>query len=343
MQGEKYPEVDLKGTLLMKIAFLIFNHRGPAQLTRLLTVLRSQLPESPIVVHHDKFHGDLPRTSFEAIDNVHLLESGTRVTWGDFSLVDVCSWSLVWMREHLEFDWIVVLSAQDYPIKPLAGLAADLTTDDADAVFAATPIEQLTAVQRIFMGRRYFFRYRLLVIGLPHRLSDRARKILRDGIKSLTFVMNNLQPMFKIYMLPSGNQYLCGRRIFKTPFRGTWNCWSGSSWFALSRSALGCILDYMADHPEYVDYYRGTMNCDESMFATLAFNLTNLRVANRYVTYTRWRDRRSDHPDTFQLGDLEELVAAPEFFARKFDIGTDAAILDALDDFIGRNVSADQV
>src|SRR5258707_3253641 len=81
----------------MKIAFLVLNHRGPDQLVRLLKTLRAQLPESPIVVHHDIFHGDLPSETIEPIGDVHLLTSGKRMAWGDFSLVDVYSWSLKWM------------------------------------------------------------------------------------------------------------------------------------------------------------------------------------------------------------------------------------------------------
>jgi hypothetical protein len=320
----------------MRVAFLILNHRGPAHLTKLLAALHSQLPESPIVVHHDKFHGHLSAAPFEVFGNVHVLESGKPITWGDFSLVDVCCWSLAWMRKHIEFDWVVVLSAQDYPIKPLAGLADDLAKDGAEAVFAATPIDQLTAVQRVFMRRRYFFRYHLLAAGLPSRLSDGARAVLCRGIKLSTLVLNNLQPIIKVYMLPGGNQYLWGWRIRNTPFNdGSWRCWYGPSWWALSRDASERMLDYMAEHSEFIDYYRHTMNCDESLFPTLAFNLPDLRVANRYITYTRWSSPRADHPETFKLSDFEELIAAPLYFARKFDIDTDAAILDALDDFIG--------
>jgi hypothetical protein len=98
------------------------------------------------------------------------------------------------------------------------------------------------------------------------------------------------------------------------------------------------VLDYMADHPEYVDYYRRTMVPDESMLTTLVFNSPDLRVANRNMTYTRWSNSKSGHPDIFRLDDLPELVAAPQYFARKFDIDKDSRILDRLDDFISVRV-----
>jgi hypothetical protein len=325
----------------MKVAFLVLNHRGPRQLIRLLTTLRSQLPESPIVVHHDNFHGDLPQAPFEAIGDVHLLASGKPVTWGHSGIADVTCWSLAWMQEHIEFDWVVVLSAQDYPIKPLADLADDLAQDDADAVFAAIQIDHLKPMHRMVMRRRYFFKYRLMAASPPSWLPEGVRAAISAGMKLSTLVLNNLQPMFKIYMLPDKTQYLFGRRARNTPFGGGWNCWYGSSWFALSQGALKNMLHYMADNPKYVDYCRTTMHSDESMLVTLALNLPDLRIANRQITHTRWKSSRTNHPDTFQLADFGELAAAPQYFARKFDIDTDAAILDALDKFIGQPVASD--
>jgi hypothetical protein len=319
----------------MKVAFLILNHRRPAQLVRLLTTLRSQLPDSPIAVHHDVFHGELPNTVVEHIDNVHLLTSGKRVVWGDFSQVEICCWALAWMREHLEFDWLVLLSAQDYPIKPLAGLADDLKRDGADAVFRATPIGQLpTATARRSMRRRYFFQYRPPMPNLPGWLPKGVRRGLRWSTGSLIDALNILQPLFKIYRQPDGIPYRFGWRARFTPFAEDRPCRHGSSWFALSRRALEYVLDYTADHPEYVDYYRKTINPDESMLATLVFNSPDLQVANRDTTYTRWSKSGTGHPDIFREDDLPELAAAPQYFARKFDIDTDSRILDMLDDFI---------
>jgi Core-2/I-Branching enzyme len=322
----------------MKVAFLVLNHRRPEQLIRLLTTLRSQLPESPIVVHHDVFHGEFPRALLAPIDNVHLLTSGKRIIWGDFSQVDLICWLLTWMREHLEFDWMVLLSAQDYPIKPLADLVDDLGRAGADAVFHATPIGQLpTAKARRTMRRRYLFQYRSPA-DRARRLPGRVRDVLRWSTGSLIDALNILQPLFRINRLPDRIPHRFGWRARTTPFGSGRPCWHGSSWFALSRRALEYVLEYTADHPEYVDYYRRTMNPDESMLATLVFNSGELRIANRSITYTRWSSSKSGHPDVFCLDDLPDLLAAREYFARKFDIDKDSRVLDRLDDYISVKV-----
>jgi Core-2/I-Branching enzyme len=325
----------------MKIAFLVLNHRRPAQLVRLLTALRSQLPDSPIVVHHDVFHGELPAEIFEPTRNVHLLTSRKRIAWGDFSVVDIYCWSLAWMIEHIEFDWVVLLSAQDYPIKPLVGLADDLIRNNADAVLRAIPISHLPkAAARRDMNRRYFYRYSSAPRSRRSSwLPDTLRRGVRHSTGLLIDTINILQPFFKIYRFPDLMPYRFGWRARNVPFTRSRPCWYGSMWFGLSRYATEYVLNYMSDHPEYVDYYRGTIIPDESMIATLICNSPNLRVDNRDLHYTRWSNSKSGHPDIFQFDDLAELAAAPQYFARKFDIGRDPSILDRLDEYIGNAVS----
>jgi hypothetical protein len=320
----------------MKVAFLVLNHRQPEQLMRLLGTLRSQLPDSPIVVHHDAFLVEIPEALIEPFGDVHLLRSGRRIFWGDSSITDVCCWAMAWMRENLEFDWMVLLSAQDYPIKPLAGLTDDLKSGGADAVFQASPISQLpNAFERITAHQRYLYQYQSARASRP---GARSHGFLPRKARSLVAVLNIAQPLFKLYRLPDGMPYRLGWRARKTPFGSSWPCWKGSQWFALSRHALEYVLTYLDDHPEYVDYYRRTMVPDESMLATVVFNSPHLQVAKRDVTYTRWTSSQSGHPDIFQSVDLPELMAVPQYFARKFDIYRDARILDALDQLIGQDV-----
>ncbi len=240
------------------------------------------------------------------------------------------------MCEHLEFDWMVMLSAQDYPIKPLTGFADHLAANEIDAVFRAVPISQVPqAIERISMRHRYLFQYRPAGIHESELLRHGIRDLIRGSTRSLIFALNIVQPFFKLYRLQDEMPYRFGWRARRTPFDGSWPCWKGSQWFALSRGALEYVLTYMADHPEYVEYYSKTMVPDESMLATIVFNSPNLRVANRDVTYTRWANWQSGHPDIFRVTDLRELIAAPQYFARKFDIDRDARILDELDSFIG--------
>jgi hypothetical protein len=321
----------------VKIAFLILSHRAPAQLLRLLGTIRSQLPDSPLVVHHDVFSTDLDRSALADLGDAHLLTSEEPVRWGDYSLVD-CTWrALGWMADHLEFDWVILLSAQDYPIKPLAGLVESLTATSADAMLRATRITDLpTAAERRNARQRYLYQY-----YRPHRqrpsAQKRQRSVLtkvRETMKLPVDVFNNLQPNLTIYKFPDGMPWQLGRRARQTPFTAEQPCWFGSAWFGLSRRAVEYLLRYISGHPEYVDHFRHTVCPDESATATALCNAPELKVESRNLHYVRWSDPRSGHPDVLATENLPELLASPAFFARKFDITRDAAILDQLDALI---------
>ena len=167
----------------MKIAFLVMNHRPAAQLLRLLAMLRRQLPGAPIVVHHDRFGAGIEASALDRIENAHLLTSENAIRWGDFSFVDAYWRSLAWMIEHIEFDWVVLLSGQDYPIKPLSTLGDYLSAIGADAFVRAVPISELSNVaDRRNRNRRYLYQYRpLTTSSQAEQLSGRLRRRVRQG------------------------------------------------------------------------------------------------------------------------------------------------------------------
>jgi hypothetical protein len=85
---------------------------------------------------------------------------------------------------------------------------------------------------------------------------------------------------------------------------------------------------------EFVNYYRRTVLPGESATATLLCNEPSLHVYPHDLHYTRWTHPKTAHPDVFGATDLAELLAAPQYFARKFDLAKDAEIFDKLDDIL---------
>ena len=318
----------------MRIAFLILSHRAPEQLLRLLTTLRRQLPDSPLVVHHDKFRADLDAAALDLLGDVHVLTSDQPVTWGDFSLVDVCWRSMAWMALHIEFDWVIVLSAQDYPIKPLVGLADAIAQTGADALMSAAPINDLpNAVDRRNRRRRYLYQYcdaraRWPVASVRGRLWAN----LRQCFALPADVFNNVQPYFQLYKLPDRMPWRLGRVSRSTPFTSDAPCWFGSVWYGLSRKAVDYLITFTQGNPQFAEYYRHTVCPDESATATVICNAPDLRVEQCALHYVRWTRPRSGHPDMLGIEDLADLLSAPGYFARKFDMTVDSAVLDKLDE-----------
>jgi len=306
----------------MRVAFLIMNHRDPAQLTRLVTTLRLELPEAPIIVHNDKFRADIAAAAMDSIENAYLLTSDEPIYWADFTLVTAFWRSLAWMIEHVEFDWVILLSAQDYPIKSLAGLGGYLAATGVDALLNATPIGQLgTREDRRNRRRRYLYQYR------PAGWSPGRHTEL------LTDIFNNVQPYVHIYKLSDRMPGRVGFRARSTPFTESQPCWFGSVWISLSRRAAQFVVTAARERSGYVEYYRRTIHPDESATATLIYNSSELRIEPHDIHHVRWTHSRTGHPDVFVATDLPELLAAPayQYFARKFDIAKDARILDELD------------
>ncbi len=336
---------------------MILNHREPTQLLRLAKTLRLELPDAPIVVHNDQSRTYLDASALDSVGDAYLLTSERPIRWGDFSLVEAYWRSMEWILEHLEFDWLVLLSAQDYPIKPLTKLVEDLAATGADALILATPISKqpnsgaVTAVgsqaacltsrpQRRDRRRRYLYQYRTSVVNRqPGSASDKVRRWLRRHTGLLVDILNNVQPCFRIYKYPDQIPWRVGLRARRTPFSQNEPCWFGSMWITLSHRAAKLVVDSAKQRPDYVEYYRRTVVPDESATATLICNASGLRTEARDLHHARWTGT-SGHPDTFSADDLPELLAAPEYFARKFDIAKYPDVLDMLDAMLARERSA---
>lgn len=319
----------------MRVAFLIMNHRDPAQLMRLVATLRQELPEAPIVVHNDKYRAHIAASALDSIRKAYLLTSDEPIYWGDFSLVAAFWHSMAWMIEHAEFDWLILLSAQDYPIKPLAGLGIYLGATGADVLLNAIPISQLSnRGERRNTRRRYLYQYRPTATD---RQRDEPPGHLRRRIQRYTGLfaetLNNAQPYVQTYKFSDQMPRRVGFRAHSTPFTENQPCWFGSVWISLSRRAAEFVVAATRERPDYVEYYRRTAHPDESATATLVYNAPELRIEPHDIHHVRWAHSRTSHPDVFTAADLPELLAAPEYeyFARKFDIAKDAAILDELD------------
>jgi len=317
----------------VQVAYLVTSYRPPQQLLRLLRTLRRAQPEAPIVVHHDRFRTTWNAELVAPIGGVHVLTSEAPVSWGDFSVVNAIWKPLSWMVENLEFDWVVLLSEQDYPIVPLEQLEQRLSASGVDAFIEAEPIHLIKDPNaRKDRDLRYNFRYvRLPHFGLMARLPPAVRRPIASAGNSLNGALYKLQRKVTAYVYPDGLPLRVGFRVARSPFSDTFPCWYGPMQMALSRRATEAVTEYVESHKEYVRHYSRTVIPDESATATIVCNDPTLKVWNGTLHWTRWTDGDHGHPDVLVLDDLEDFVSSDKLFARKFDVGVDSAVLDALD------------
>lgn len=104
--------------------------------------------------------------------------------------------------------------------------------------------------------------------------------------------------------------------------------------FTMSRKAAEAVLSVVTDCPEIVKSFRHTFLPDESLIPTIIHNQTALEVYNGDRRFIKWAAHQSAHPNTLDVNDLKEMLQSGKDYAHKFDMGLNAAMLDALDQWL---------
>lgn len=318
----------------MRLAYLVTSYRSPEQLLRLVRTLRRADSDARVLVHHDVFVSDAPVAELAALD-VRLLTSEHPIVWGDMSLERVRWRMFAELLDGPPFDWMVLLSEQDYPVAPPAALKSFLAGSGADAVIEAQRIEDIADPG---LRRECELRYRhtyaaLPGTGLARRLPPRLRSALRRTRLLGYRVINRVQSRMRFYFLPEELHLptLVGVRRSAAALAGFGPIWYSEAWYALSREAVEHVVEHVRRHPEFVRYASRTVIPLESATATIVANAAHLTVLDAPLHHIRWSKRTSGRPDEFGLDDLDELLGSGRWFARKFSV-TDHRVLDQLDE-----------
>jgi hypothetical protein len=301
------------------VVYLIASHRNPSQVERLVRRLRVAAPGGQVVIHHDPTGEPLDRQGLSALPGVQFIPDARPVRWGDVSHIEMVLSSFDWLLRTLDFDWVVMLSGQDYPVRPLGELERLLASTQFDGFIEGVPVEVPSRGARILargmdeFTSRYFYRY----VGLhpPHR----TRRILARA-----------WPARLVRALPSGEVRL-GLPCLRLPFTRELRCYRGSEWYTLSRRCVEILARVPTERRRLWRHYARTFMPVESLPHTVLYSERGLKLSGDYMRYSSWPSTPSPHPAILRLTDLERITASGAFFARKFDERTDVAVLDALD------------
>jgi hypothetical protein len=241
--------------------------------------------------------------------------------WGTFSLVAAtieCIATLVALKKP--FDYAVLLSGQDYPIKSNSSIRQFFKDND---------------------GRQFIESFSL---QKPNRWSGNSGPY-NSQARIRYFHFN-----FRRYWI-----YFKSRREFPLG----WEPYGGSQWWMLSRDCIVYLHSFIRDNPSFVRYFRNVFIPDESFFQSVISNSPfRTVVANDDARFIDWKnpnpkvtddDRPSIRnriskiyglmnrllfrllrhrammisqfllPRTFVTSDFETLSESPKLFARKFD------------------------
>jgi hypothetical protein len=148
----------------MKIAYCILVHKNPQQVSRLLERIYS--PSDYFYIHKDIKSRS---REWEEIFRKHrsensLFASKYRSAWGTFGIVEAL---LDGMKStiHIDYDYLVDLSGQCYPIKPLNYIKQELGKKSvAYMEYFKLPYEDWNGMERI---SHYYLRFGKTTIGVP--------------------------------------------------------------------------------------------------------------------------------------------------------------------------------
>jgi hypothetical protein len=278
----------------LRLAYLIRAHHRPAQLARL--VRRLDNDGSSFYIHVSghasaDMYGAM-RAGLRGAANVHWTPR-VKTYYGGFSLLKA---TLVGLKEIGRMDslpdYTILLSGQDYPLKPPDALNRFFELHSGKSVIHhfALPSERYWRDENGGLDRVRYWHF--------ERINYGTRQL-------------------RIPLI---------RRSFPSGFRP----YGGAALWALSAECLRYVLDFVAQNESFVRFFRHVFIPDEIFFQTIILNSPlGEAIVNEELHYVEWPG--GARPATLGFEALPRVMASNKPFARKFDVGHDAEVLDVLD------------
>jgi hypothetical protein len=299
----------------MRVAYFVQSHRNPRQVERLLGALRRGSPDALLVVGHCPAGEPLDAAVLDALGALHFSHR-QRCHRGYWSLLEPYFDAVELLSRQLgDYEWLVYLSGQDYPIRPLAELEAVLASTAYDGYLTWRPVDAPSPDGRRRQGRvRYLYRY----FELPGY----------EAVLRFVLPLNRLQNAFNVHLT-------YGPRLgIRARFPGGASGHApfvGSQWTTLRRCCAEQLLAIARRRGEVVAHFERTVCPDEAFAQTVLINDGRFHLFNDNLRFVDFQGSRDGHPRILTHADCPALVAGGYHFARKFDLDVDPAALDWLD------------
>jgi hypothetical protein len=307
----------------MRVCYFIQNHLPPPAARRLVRTIQRSSPQSFILVGHDEFAGHCTASELRQAIDADVFAFREPARRGYFSLLQPYPDAVDWLAERgIDYDWLVYLSAQDYPVRPLRDFEALLETTRHDGFLrfwdAADPVNPWGRRRQGVV--RYYYQY-----SDAPAWSRPALRLLRAG--------NGWQPFIHFHLTYGPRVGVRRRR--QRPFNETFRCYAGTQWTVLRRACTEYVAERVRSEDALIQWFRRTVCPDEAVAQTLLVNSGEFELANDDLRYVDMSDSRSGRPRTLTAKDLPAITCGRYYFARKFDAGTESQVLDVLDARIG--------
>lgn len=290
----------------MTVVYIVLSHRNPEQVLRLVRAL-SEGRAAGVLVRHDPRGEPIGPKELEAAGG-EAIEDGIAFEWAGWPHVQVLLGCLREAVARHDPDWALVLSGQDYPLRPLADIEAELGASLLDGRLGA--VREVEA-RRPAPGDDEFF----LRAFYRHYARPRAMPDLPGAVRPLIYA-RALPPLVGV------------RRLTPPPVPVVF---SSADWLTLGRRAIATVLA-AAGNGRLMRYFRRVAVPSEALFASVLLNNESLTIERDHRRVADFAHEDAPHPEILTSADFDRLIASGADFARKFDAAVDSHVLDLLDE-----------
>jgi hypothetical protein len=320
------------------VVYFLQTHNRPAQVSRLVRVITEGSPGSVVLISHDVKGQPLDVPALRALGNVHVLYH--RGNYGDFSHVDRYFAAVDWLADSgIGYDWLENLSGQDYPLRPIAEIEAELASTGYDGFLQYSAVfpdrvppgadhgdESYELAPPYTATMRYDYRH--------WRLGKHTD--LKFHLLHPVTAINYVQPWIRV-----DNSYsVVGIRRRRSIFGGDFHCYGGSFFCTLRAECVRYVRQYARDNPQALDFFRTVMAPEEVFFHSVLVNSGQFKLSTDYKRYIDWSARYYSHPKTLDMTDAPALLASDAHWGRKFDMSKTPELFDLLDQRVRSGLSA---
>ncbi len=271
-------------------------HKNPDQVERMIRALSHE--DFDFYLHIDAKAEMSDFVHLAALPRVYFIKKRFWVRWASYRFTEAI---MQGVREILttprEYDFINLLSGQDYPIKPVG----DIYNFFARHVgFSFLSFERegsnwwSHAIQRVEKYHTTYFDFK--------------------GQYKLQAIINGLLP----------------KRKFPLPY--TLYGGPNGSWWTMGTDCATYLIDFIDKHTKLHRFSQFTWGSDEFLIATILMNSPlKDRIVNNNYRYIDWSEGGAN-PKTLTITDAPKLRQTQKLFARKFDTDYDDEILNVIDD-----------
>ena len=314
----------------MQKNYLILVHKNPQQLYRLIKALDDG--KSQFFIHVDAKTAIEPFTALFQEEYIIFIDKRERCVWGGFSIVQATIHLMEAAAKVHSKGFFILISGQDYPIKPIKELDNFLQQNKDFDFMKFTCLEGCGWKDKMVKDKLEHYQ---ILHSERRGNSDCYPPFFRSSILQKITILWHL---LKRRISKKNFKFIYHARERKAPFAQQY---AGSQWWAFKENTFYILLDYIQEKRQLLeDYYQYTSCPDEIYFHSI---LVNLQTTHKEIkikpslTYVNWERKGVPLPVLFTQNDFEELTSQKEyFFARKFDMDVDTDFLDRLDNFTNK-------